>query len=94
LPVKKLVQSNIKGLVANNLTERKTCNDLFEPKSVQTGDSDLLTKQLVKNQFVSPNSTQTNDISITLITCVKFLRQECPKSCVILQKPPLSTLQL
>jgi hypothetical protein len=38
------------------------------------GDSNPLTKQLIKNQLVNPNSTQSNDILINLIIDVNSLR--------------------
>jgi hypothetical protein len=49
-----LVQS-IKGLMTNNLIKRRTISDLSQPKLVQIGDNDLLTRQPIKNQLVSPN---------------------------------------
>jgi len=61
----------------------KTNSDLFEPKLIQIGDNDLLIRQLVKNQFVSPNFMRNNDISINRIMGVDFLGPICPKSCVI-----------
>jgi hypothetical protein len=84
----------MKGLITNNLIERITCNDLFEPQLVQIGDNNLLTRQSVKNQLVSPNFTQSNEISTNLVIGGDFLGLVCPKSCVILQVPSLSTLQL
>jgi len=56
------------------------------------GDSDLLTKQPIKNQLVNPNSTQSNDILINLIIGVNSLRQICLKSCVVIQMLPFFTL--
>jgi hypothetical protein len=69
-------------------------SDLSESKLIQIGDNDLLTKQPVKNQLVSPNFAQNNDISVNLTIGVDFLGSICLKSCVVLQVPPLSTLQL
>ncbi len=44
----------------------------------------MLTRQLVQNQLlVIPNSVQSNNISINLITSVDFLGIICPKSCVV-----------
>jgi len=42
--IEKLVQSNITSLTIHNLIKRRMCNDLYEPKLVQMGDKDLLTK--------------------------------------------------
>jgi hypothetical protein len=67
-------------------------SDLFEPKLVQMSDNNVLTEQLVKNQLVSPDSAQNNDMSFNLITCVDFLGPICLKSCIVFQAPPLSTL--
>jgi hypothetical protein len=53
-------------------------------KLVQTCSSDLLMRQMVENQLDSPNFAQSNDIPIKLITGVKFLRQLCFKSCIII----------
>jgi hypothetical protein len=57
LVVKELDQYNIRGLVINNMTESKPNNDLIEPKLVQQGDNNLLIKQPIENQFVTPNFT-------------------------------------
>ncbi len=89
--VNELVQS-IKGLTIDNLTKRRTNSDLSKLELVQIGDTNLLTRQLVKNQLVSPNFVQNNDISVNLIIGVDFLGLVCLKSCVVLQV--LSTLQL
>jgi len=67
----------------DNLIKGRTNSDLFEPKLVQIGDSDLLTRQLVKNQFVSPNFMRNNDISINWIIGVDFLGPVHSKSCVV-----------
>ncbi len=44
------------------------------------------------NLPVSLNFVQNNDVSINLVTNVNFLRKVCPKSCIILQTPPLFIL--
>jgi hypothetical protein len=90
--IEERVQFNIKGLIVYNLIERKMGYDLSKLAMVQMGDNDLLMRQLVKNQHVSPNYAQSNNISVNLITCVNFLRQVCPKSYVILQASPLFAL--
>ncbi len=90
--VKELVQTNI-GLATNHLIESKPNNNFTEPELVQQGDNNMLTKQLVKNQFVTPKFAQSNDISINLITCVDFLGTLCFKSYVFLQALPLSIFQ-
>jgi hypothetical protein len=69
-------------------------SDLFEPKLIQMSDNNVLTKQLIKNQLVSPNSAKSKDILVNLITCVDFSGPVSPKSCIVLQAPPLSTLEL
>ncbi len=46
--------------MTNNPIERRTINDLSEPKLVQIGHNDLLTRQPVKNQLVSPNFVRSN----------------------------------
>jgi hypothetical protein len=69
----------------NHLIKSKLDNNFIEPKLVQQGDNNMLTRQLVQNQFVSLHSVQSNDVSINLITCVDFLGIVYPKSCVILQ---------
>jgi hypothetical protein len=58
-------------------------SDLSKPKLVQMGDNDLLKRQLVKNQLVSPNFARNNNILINLITNVDFLKTICPKNCVV-----------
>ncbi len=87
-------QSNIRDLATNNLTEKKSDSDLFELELVQLGDNDLLMRQLVENQLVTPNCARSNDISVNLITSVNFLGTICHKSCIVLQMLPLSTFQL
>jgi hypothetical protein len=72
--IEELVQFNIRSLVENNLTKRKIDDDLSKPKLVQMGINDLLTRQLVGNQFDSSNYAQNNDILINLITNFNFLR--------------------
>jgi hypothetical protein len=84
LLIKWPIQFNIRGLTIDKFIERKTGSDLFERELVQMRDSDLLKRQLVKNQLINPNSMQSNDISVNLITGVNFLRTICPISCVIL----------
>jgi len=82
--VEKLVQLNTKGLIVNNLIERKINNNFSNLKLVETDISDLLKMQLVGNLLVSPNFTRINDVSVNLIIGVNFLRKVCPKSCIIL----------
>ncbi len=79
-------------MTIDDLIERIMDNDLFELELIQTDIIDLLMKQLVGNQLVSPHSTQSNDISLNLIIGVNFLRQVCLKNCIILQMSPLFTL--
>jgi len=42
--VKELVHFNIRGLITDNLTERKTGSNLSKLKLVQIGDNDMLTR--------------------------------------------------
>jgi hypothetical protein len=82
--VEKLVQFNTKGLIVDNLIERKINNNFSNLKLVEMDISDLLKMQLVGNLLVSPNFTRSNDVSVNLIIGVNFLRKVCPKSCIIL----------
>jgi hypothetical protein len=75
---------NIRGLTIDNSIERKTNNDLFEPKLIEMGINDLLKKQLVGNLPISLNFVQSNDVPINLIIGFNFLRKICPKSYAIL----------
>jgi hypothetical protein len=81
--VKDPIQTNI-GLTTHHLIESKFDSNFIEPKLVQQGDNNMLTKQLVYNQFVTPNFARSNDISINSITSVDFLGTTCLKSCVVL----------
>ncbi len=90
--VKNLVQTNI-GLATNLLTENKPDSNFIKPELVQQGDNNMLTKQPIDNQFVTPNFAWSNDISINLITCVYFLGRLCLKSCVVLYASLLSIFQ-
>jgi hypothetical protein len=83
--VEESVQLNTKGLTTNNLIERKIDNNLSNLELVETSIIDLLKRKLVGNLLVSPNSVQSNDVSINLIIGVNFLRKICPKSCNFLQ---------
>jgi hypothetical protein len=75
----------IRGLTIDHPTKSKPNSNFTKPKLVQQGDKAI--------QFVTLNSTQSNDISINLITCVNFLEKICPKSCVVFQALPLSIFQ-
>jgi hypothetical protein len=52
--VKNLVQTNI-GLATNLLTENKPDSNFIKPELVQQGDNNMLSKQPIENQFVTPN---------------------------------------
>jgi hypothetical protein len=73
--IEELVQLNIKGLTTNNLIERKIDNNLSNLELVEMNINDLLKRQLVGNLLVSPNSVQSNDVSINLIIGVNFSRK-------------------
>jgi hypothetical protein len=68
---------------------------ITEPKLVQQGDNNMLIRQPIENHLlVIPNSVQSNDILVNLITSVSFLGIICPKSCVVFQVLSLSIFQL
>jgi hypothetical protein len=90
--IKKLVQFNTKCLTTDTMTEKRTNNSFFNPSLVEMGTNDLLKKQLVMNLPLSLNFARSNDVSISLITSVNFLKNICLKSCIIFQASPLFTL--
>jgi len=71
---KELVQFNIKCLTTYTMTKRRTNNSLFNLELVEMGTNDLLKEQSFMNLLVSPNFTQSNDVSINLITSVNFFK--------------------
>ncbi len=72
--IEKLIQFNIRGLTIDNLTKRRIDDDLSKLNLVQIGISDLLIRQLVENQLDIPYSTQSNDIPVSIIKGVNFLK--------------------
>jgi hypothetical protein len=70
--VEQPIQINI-NLIIEHLIKSKLNSNFNEPKLIQQGDNNLLTRQSVKNQFVSLNFAQSNDVLINLITSVDFI---------------------
>ncbi len=91
---KEPVKLHTRGLIADNLIEKKTNSNLSNQELVELGTNDLLKKQLVEKVHVSPISMQINDALINLIIGVNFLGKVCPKSCIIFQALPLFILWL
>ncbi len=64
MSTEELVKFHIKGLMANNLIEKRTNCSLSNQELVEEGTSDLLNKQLVEKISISLISTQINDVLV------------------------------
>ncbi len=62
----KLVKFHIRGLIVNNLIEKRTNCSLSNQELVEEGTSDLLNKQLVEKIPISPISMQIHDVLVNL----------------------------
>ncbi len=92
--IEELVKIYTRGLTIDNLIEKRTNCNLSNQELIKEGTSDLLKKQLVDKVLVSPIPAHIYDVLVNLVTCVNFLRNVCPKSCVVFEVSPLFTMWL